>query len=52
VHIQNKNIRVLAVSAMKWAWNGSHAFVALHDDAEHSDQIGGANMESASITMF
>jgi len=26
---------------MKWAWNVSHAFVVLNDDAEHFYQTGG-----------
>ena len=37
------------MSALKWAWNDSHAFVALNDDTEHSDQTGGENLESASM---
>jgi hypothetical protein len=49
VQIQNKHITVLTARALKWAWNDAHAFVALNDDAEHSDQIGEENLESASI---
>jgi hypothetical protein len=34
-----KNLgRALYNSDMKWAWNDSHAFVVLNDDAEHFDQ--------------
>jgi len=36
-------------SAFKWAWNNSHAFMVLNDDAEHSDETGGGKMECASI---
>jgi len=49
VKIQNKNNNVLTVSALKWAWNDSHAFVALNDGTEHSDQTGGKNLQSASM---
>jgi len=34
---------------MKWAWNNSHAFMVLNDDAVHSDQTDGGKLESASI---
>jgi len=36
-------------SALKWAWNYSHAFMVLNDDAVHSDQTGTGKVESASI---
>jgi hypothetical protein len=32
---------------LKWAWNESHAFMVLSDDAKHSDQTGGGKLESA-----
>jgi hypothetical protein len=30
-------------------WKDSHAFMALNDDVEHSDQTGGGKVETASI---
>ena len=47
---KNKNFMMRTVnSAFKWAWNNSHAFMVLNDDAEHSDETGGGKMECASI---
>jgi hypothetical protein len=35
---------------MKWAWNDSHAFVVLNDDAEHFDKKNRwRKVESATI---
>jgi hypothetical protein len=34
---------------LKLAWNNSHAFMVLNDDAVHLDQTGGGKVESASI---
>lgn len=32
------------------AWNGSHTFMVISDDAEHSDQTGGGKAEPASFS--